>query len=106
MYKDDDTLTPRDRIGDDLLRRMLDGTESRLSEPILPDRHEMPHGNSCSIEIQWGLRDYPLASVYAPLQDFYKLYDRDTALKNGTLFSELNLPFMGESVKRGGCHHD
>ena len=105
MYKDDDTFTPRDRITDDLLRRMLNGAEPRFSEPNPPQNNPKPHCDSCSMETQWGLRDYPLASVYAPLQEFRELYDRDTALKNGTIFSELNLPFMGESVKGGGCHH-
>ena len=105
MYKDDDTLTPRDRITDDLLYRMLNGNEPRFSEPMMPEQNEMPHGGSCSMGTQWGLHGYPLASVYAPVQEFDKLYDRDTALKHGTIFSELNLPFMGESVKGGGCCH-
>ena len=53
----------------------------------------------------WGLEGYPLAMVYAPLQKFDNLYDKETALGQGTLFSELDLPFMGESVvKGGGCH--
>ena len=106
MYMDDDTLTPRDRISDDLLRRMLNGTEPRFSEAPKPEENEAQGWPSCSVETKWGLRGYPLASGDAPLQDFGKLYDRDTALKNGTIFSELNLPFMGESVKGGGCCHD
>ena len=52
----------------------------------------------------WGLENYPLASVYAPLQDFEDLFDMDTALMKGTIFTGLDLPFMGESVyKGGGC---
>ena len=52
----------------------------------------------------WGLKNYPLASVYAPLQDFDDLYDKETALMKGTVFAGLDLPFMGESVyKGGGC---
>jgi len=31
------------------------------------------------------------------------LYEPEMALKNGTLFEELNLPFMGDSVYKGGC---
>ena len=50
----------------------------------------------------WGLEGYPLAMVYAPLQKFDNLYDKKTALEQGTMFAELDLPFMGESVKRGG----
>ena len=52
----------------------------------------------------WGLENYPLASVYAPLQNFDDLYDKETAMEKGTVFAELDLPFMGESVyKGGGC---
>lgn len=52
----------------------------------------------------WGLENYPLASVYAPLQNFDDLYDKETALEKGTVFAELDIPFMGESVyKGGGC---
>ena len=43
----------------------------------------------------FGLVGYPLASVYAPLQEFQNLYDEQQALKRGTLFSELDKPFSG-----------
>ena len=36
MYTEDDTMTPRDRISDDMLRRMLDGA------PALQPQN--PHG--------------------------------------------------------------
>ena len=62
--------------------------------------------NTCiSEEIKrktWGLDGYPLASVYAPIQNFDELYDEETALSRGTVFAELDLPFMGESVYKGG----
>ena len=51
----------------------------------------------------WGLYNYPLASVYAPLQNFDNLYDLDTALDHGTAFVELDLPFMGDMRFKGGC---
>ena len=63
------------------------------------DRHD--DGDKCKRQT-WGLTGYPLASVYAPIQDFDKLYDLDVALKRGTVFEELDLPFMGESVYKGG----
>lgn len=60
-------------------------------------------GNNCPAN-KWGIKDYPLASLYAPIQEFRGLYDSERALKQGTLFEELDLPFMGESVyKGGGC---
>ena len=64
--------------------------------------------SGCSInERSWGLENYPLAMVYSPLQKFEKLYDTETALCNGTIFEELDLPFNGASVynasKGGFC---
>ena len=44
--------------------------------------------------------------VYAPLQEFRKLFDRETALHKGTIFSELDLPFLGATVMKGGHHRD
>ena len=50
----------------------------------------------------WGIKGYPLASVYAPLQNFDEVYNMETALEKGTVFCELDLPFRGESIYRGG----
>ena len=50
----------------------------------------------------WGLEGYPLAMVYSPVQHFKDMYDLDTALTQGTVFKELDLPFMGMSVTKGG----
>ena len=96
MYMDDDTLTPRDRIGDEMLRRMLDN-DGRSLPDLSPDETRLPH----TAKHTWGLSDYPLGMVYAPLQQFRNLYDRETALRQGTLFRELDLPFHGESVANG-----
>ena len=103
---DDDILTPRDRISDDMLQKMLNGTDVRQSERPTPTREPSweSHEESCIMDSRWGLRNHPLASVYAPLQEFRNIYDRDTALHHGTIFTELNLPFLGESVYKGGCH--
>ena len=48
----------------------------------------------------WGLADHPLVMVYAPCQSFDGLYDPDTALLRGTMFSELDLPLEAGG---GGC---
>lgn len=93
MYTDDDTMTPRDRISDEMLRRMLGENESKeplpqASDPMQRQNLTLPDG-------------FPLASVYAPVQAFHKLYDQDTALSRGTVFQELDLPFMGMSVTKG-----
>ena len=81
-----------DRISDEMLRQMIgDG----CGKPSCPLGHKKREG--------WGLEGYPLAMVYAPIQCFAELYDIDTALMQGTVFSQLDLPFMGESVMKGGC---
>lgn len=50
----------------------------------------------------FGRTHFPLAMVYTPMQAFENLYDMDAALKNGTLFRDLDLPFRGKSIAKGG----
>ena len=52
---------------------------------------------------RWGLYEYPLAMVYAPLQAFRNLYDPETALRKGTLFSELDKPLESVTRRGGAC---
>ncbi len=59
------------------------------------------HGD-CECMRSWGLKNYPLAMVYSPLQDFNGIMDKECALEKGTLFEKLDLPFLGESVYKGG----
>ena len=98
MYKDDN-LTSREGCSEALLRMMIDGRGNMPSQ-----RQNKP---SCEGEYPieretFGLVGYPLASVYAPIQSFTGLYDLDMALEQGTVFSELDLPFMGQRVSKGG----
>lgn len=62
-------------------------------------------GDSCIPQSRWGIAGYPLAGVYAPLQDFTELYCLDAALAAGTLFKQLDLPFTGSACgsRGGGC---
>lgn len=69
-------------------------------------REETPSNNGCDISSAWGLVGYPLASVYAPLQEWRELYDEDRALKSGTLFAQLDLPFVCGKNGKGGCGCD
>ena len=81
-----------DRISDGILRQIIgDDKPDAPSCNISKDRH-----------MSWGLEGYPLAMVYAPIQCFKDVYDLDTALMQGTVFKELDLPFKGESVGKGG----
>ncbi len=58
-----------------------------------PEVQGMPAGAS-----KWGIANYPLASVYAPIQQWRDAYDEEMALSRGTLFRELDKPFLGKEV--------
>lgn len=77
----------------------LNGTESgtrRSCDGTLRDEN----GNGTR---GWGLVDHPLAMVYSPYQIWREAYAPDVALKRGTLFSELDLPFEPSGINKGGC---
>ena len=93
MYQDN-SMSQNFPGNEDMLRRILDNSAHTPPTPVTPQAPRNRHS--------FGLKNYPLASVYAPLQEFHNLYDPLTALKKGTLFSELELPFMGTSVSKGG----
>ncbi|MBP3370772.1 MAG: spore coat associated protein CotJA [Clostridia bacterium] len=78
---------------------MIDG---RGNDPSQRQNRPTCEGNTHEIHETWGLASHPLASVYAPLQSFGNLYDLDTALRQGTIFTELDLPFMGRRIEKGG----
>ena len=81
-----------------------------ISQPVMPTQGAccVPTCHPCG-EGSWGLEGHPLAMVYAPCQAFRNLYDLETALERGTLFSELDLPIEtagGTSGKGCGCGHN
>jgi len=41
----------------------------------------------------------PLAMVYSPAQEWQALYDSDAGLAKGTIFKELEFPFVGGVVR-------
>ncbi len=109
MYNENGFITTRDRINEELAQRDITGSQS------------LPHSNSrinCRGEESaqrmtapqaaqrgtWGLENHPLASVYSPIQHWRELYEPDEALERGTLFKELDLPFLcGDTNAGGGC---
>ena len=42
----------------------------------------------------------PLAMAYVPMQRWGLTYDNTMALKRGTIFPDLDFPFIGEGVSR------
>lgn len=119
MYNDN-FMNAREQVDNSLLRQILENSnradddcgcerDSDTRSAQCCERHSHNAcgsdgcGSSCR-ESSWGLVGYPLASVYAPLQEFDELFDLDTALEKGTIFKQLDLPFLGS--KQGsscGC---
>ena len=85
--------------------RINEGLAERVFSACGCERSEGGADKGCAEAHAWGLTGYPLGMVYAPIQEFDCLYDLDEALEAGTIFKELDLPFMGRSVGKGGsCH--
>ena len=55
-------------------------------------------GCGCAQEATYSKKNYPPAMAYVPWQNFTTVYEPDKALEVGTIFPELNRPFLG---KRG-----
>lgn len=103
MYKDDN-LIPREGCNEALLRIMTEGKGNAPLQDLKSDCSCARKKESC--KNGWGLEGYPLAMVYSPLQSFDGLYDIDSALKQGTLFKELDLDFRGRRIDKGGKRCD
>lgn len=63
-------------------------------------RNSYPTQTSCSNKHD-PFESFPLAMTYVPMQRFKNVYELDEALQVGTIFPELNKPFM---AWKGGCH--
>ena len=64
-------------------------------EPSCPPAGQMPP------QMPGLLDKMPLAMAYVPWQQWTKTYELERALSAGTIFPELDKPFMG--VRKGGC---
>lgn len=42
------------------------------------------------------LDNLPLAMAYVPMQKWRDIYEADVGLDRGTMFAELDLPFLGD----------
>ncbi len=69
------------------------GCPSAASQPCMSD---VPH--PCRTESSRPCTDFPIAMAYVPWQHFSTTYELDKALSVGTIFPELDKPFLG---KRG-----
>ena len=105
MHTDKNYMTARDRIGDSLARRVAQNSafpyDERVSSACACKKIDA--GTQREPSRSWGLEGYPLASVYAPLQCWREIYDEDAGFHRGTIFKELDLPFVCGEKKGGNC---
>ncbi len=113
-----DDRTPRERVDETFLRRMLaadssQGTcackETRQELPCNPDvlaqneRAPMGHSHMPAGHPAMPM-SHPLGMVYCPPQAFRALYDMEKALARGTMFEELDKPWEVPAPSgKGGC---
>lgn len=53
--------------------------------------------------LRGNMENYPVAMAYVPWQQWYSVYDLEKGLDTGTIFPELNKPFLGVRDVKGGC---
>ena len=103
MYNDKTEQTLNNRLSNS--RSAVPQRTPRLNVPVT-DGNGGIGGCGCvsCCGSTWGIREYPLGSVYSPCQEWRNLYSPTNALSRGTLFSELDLPFEGKNCTGGkGC---
>ena len=98
-------MSPRERINLSLARRVAEGCPAHVhfEDDSLPTAAREKSMGGVAPSNTWGLQNYPLASVYSPIQHWRELYDEDTAIQKGTIFKELDLPFLCGDKKGGNC---
>ena len=101
MYTENNFMTPRERVNEALQRRMPDNPLS--SQQKCPSCTGNGERSSAVGRDSWGLIDYPLASMFAPLQEWRSIYDLEGGFDRGTIFKELDLPFLCGDRKGGNA---
>ena len=76
-------------INDDFMMRLETAPEQSEGVPCTSGC------GSESRQARWGVLGRPVAMVYAPVQEWRSIYDAEMGLSRGTIFAELDLPFVG-----------
>ena len=71
----------------------MDMPSRNFSSSMIPANCAVSTGRTIGYNDTQCITAYSLAMVYAPKQSFDMLYDLQSALCNGTIFKELNMPF-------------
>lgn len=72
---------------------------ARPAQPVVPPAQEAPPPPPVSEQCGFCIT---LAMSYVPMQKWQKLYEPEDGFSRGTIFEELDLPFIG----KGDCRHD
>lgn len=90
-----ENATPKDRISEKMFL-------AKYGEKM-PDCGDDMHRKEADTEERDELfsRCVPLAMAYVPWQEFRKLYSVEEGFERGTIFCELDFPFLG--YMKGGC---
>ena len=107
MYSEHNHRSAR-RVNDEFLRRMVGGELPAMNAMRSEEAHGQSTGRPFCNQNDEGNGGCPthinapsLAMVYAPGQCWRNLLEPEAALKNGSLFAELVMPFEGDR-KSGG----
>lgn len=100
--------TPRDRLGNEMLRRVLNddySCQTHCHTNIRCAGNNNYKANRVGTCIQTSQNARPIGMVYAQVQVWGDMYDPCEALKRGTMFRELDLPFLMYNCgsQKGGC---
>lgn len=105
MYQNDDFKMRCDRMSSPLLDQLFGNDNERSSRTgrcsSCEDKGQVQSGKNT-----FGLHGYPVAIVYSPIQEWRDLYECEVGFDNGTIFKELDLPFLGGSCGCGGGRND
>ncbi len=103
MFSVDDIRTPRDRVSDEFMRRLLEGdVQQHRQETACGCNRADSSRNSADAPNCRMLEGQSLAMVYSPCHSWRGIYAPDMALRRGTMFKELDKPWGVENMK-GGC---
>ena len=62
------------------------------------DNNTCDTNDRCDIKTDVKCSDRPLAMAYVEWQKWQNVYPADVGFERGTLFEDLDLPFLGEEV--------
>lgn len=107
MYADNHRRSASQRVNDDFLRRMMGGELTSNAEPTARaaerENAERPKISVQEDDCPSTLHAPSLAMVYSPRQCWRNVLSPEEGLQQGSIFSELVLPFEPDGKSNSGC---